>query len=673
VADKSITGISLNDVRELINEKNIGEDAADAVGKLLGLVIALAPAVGGPGLLLLWTLIEPKNELIEAIKYAARKFSRSKPKDYLDRAERMAAANCLLVYAAYFDTLRQHWPAIIQNLGITPDEAKETLSAVAELAPASSSPHDSIADLAIAIPHRHNESYFGQSRIRPFVIPDNEKLLELARQPLLLLMLAIYDSLGNELSSQPDIDQTLLYDRLLRRFIERELSKGKAGREFAALPDAARAAAIDWEMGRLGVAAVGMFNRQDLKIHREELNADLHYFGAEKAAAADGRVLAEADLLLGSFFFIHESRSKLQEEATGPGDRQAAFEFLHNTFGEFLTADFILRRAAEEARTVCRLSGDALLSDTRQRHLTMLREDWFGCLVHTALHTRPVILDMIREWSRHRLDNRQSSRADMLAAFDAIVAAQLRAVLNDMTIPDPAPKQRSLSPYDPLPRRGHLAIYSLNLVLLRAYLGDEEYVLDETALGNHPDSCRPWDSLTNLWRSWFTLEALSALADMVTATRCDESIEIVPHMSGLTPAIGSPLRNLYRAAVALADNLTAASAGLDVAPATNMPQGVFQELWRRVGSAAPELNIVADVLALKMFAKNGDELRVTDNTTQVANPGFSLDGNAAKEIWVDFADVAARLTHTPRQRRQVTVKQNYLEDLEGYSGDRNVI
>ena len=36
--------------------------------------------------------------------------------------------------------------------------------------------------------------------IRPFAVPDNGKLLELARQPLLLLMLAIYDSLGNELS-----------------------------------------------------------------------------------------------------------------------------------------------------------------------------------------------------------------------------------------------------------------------------------------------------------------------------------------------------------------------------------------------------------------------------------------------------------------------------------------
>ena len=105
--------------------------------------------------------------------------------------------------------------------------------------------------------------------------------LELAEQPLLLLMLAIYDSAGNQLSAQPDIDQTRLYDGLLRRFIERELSKGGRAR-VPALPTPRPAGAVDREMDRLGVAAIGMFNRQDVKIRREELNADLRYFDAER-------------------------------------------------------------------------------------------------------------------------------------------------------------------------------------------------------------------------------------------------------------------------------------------------------------------------------------------------------------------------------------------------------
>jgi hypothetical protein len=70
MADRPITEISLNAVRKLIDDKNIGEDVADAVGTILGLVLALSPIVAGPAALPLWALIEPKNELIEAFKSA---------------------------------------------------------------------------------------------------------------------------------------------------------------------------------------------------------------------------------------------------------------------------------------------------------------------------------------------------------------------------------------------------------------------------------------------------------------------------------------------------------------------------------------------------------------------------------------------------------------------------
>ena len=82
----------------------------------------------------------------------------------------------------------------------------------------------------------YNAGYFQQSGVKPFTLPDNEGLAELAEQPLLLLMLAIFDSAGNALSERPDLDQTLLYDELLRRFIERELGKGQHGAAFSGLP-----------------------------------------------------------------------------------------------------------------------------------------------------------------------------------------------------------------------------------------------------------------------------------------------------------------------------------------------------------------------------------------------------------------------------------------------------
>jgi hypothetical protein len=1040
MADRAITEISLKDVRKLIEDKNIGEDVADTVGTILGVVLALAPVVAGPVALPLWALIEPKNELIEAVKSAARKISKSKPSDYLDRAERMAAANCLLVYVALFDAIRQRWPFIIQELGLTEEEAKTALAeANARVRPISD---ESVTDVAVPIPHpsdgslsservrreiytcflldalpetehhrdgearvaradctldimnraealyqaeylgmavefqqffvwsvlqdqiagqeqlRHlagdqrtwfelisramysldlgmrglaeaiaglprpvsgdaapgrpdvqavaeglyrtyadalqqqviddqfavdgagarlgfprkvdgfipqayrvaqcddkdmhlededawsarevhgdigafilrylespysvqtpllilghpgsgkslltemlagrlgypayttvrvklrdvdpdvslltqlkaqihedtggrsiewadfagglsmcppvvildgydellqatgkvfaayldevrlfqhqqavqhrpvrvivtsrltlidkaavplgttvvkleefdrprrdawcavwnkeNKAYFSQTGIRPFAVPDNGKLLELAPEPLLLLMLAIYDSLANELSEHPDIDQTLLYDGLLRRFIERELSKGKAGREFAAGSDADRKAAIDREMDRLGVAAIGMFSRQDVKIRREDLNADIRYFDLRRGADADGRVLAEADMLLGSFFFIHESRSRLQQESAGAAAGSVAFEFLHNTFGEFLAADFILRRAVEEAQVICHLAANPRLEATRGQSLERLSEGWFGALLHTPLHTRPVILNMIREWGRHRLGDRQWSRADVLAALDAITAAQLRVVLNDMVIPDPDPRRRGLSPYPALPMRGHLAIYSLNLVLLRAYLGgDEEYILAESALGERADSCRPWDGLTNLWRCWFTAEGLGALAQAFTANRRDRLIAIVPARSELAQGMGSPLTDLYGAALALADRVTAAVAGLHIAPFSRMPESIFAAFWEQF--AIPELEMVAAVLRFKMYATDGNELPALDAGDPVLRLTLDLLQDEA-EVEFALGDMVARMALTPLQRRRVGVVDDELSGL-GY-------
>jgi hypothetical protein len=164
------------------------------------------------------------------------------------------------------------------------------------------------------------------------------------------------------------------------------------------------------------------------------------------------------------------------DQPVGP----AAFEFLHNTFGEFLAADFILRTVLAEADTVRLLAGNPVLSDALRQRLTSMREAWLACLVHTPLHTRPVILGMLREWGAHRLGAGRS-RADLLAALDAIVLAQLRSLLTEVTLPDLCARGRD-TPHGAQPILGHLAIYSLNLVLLRTYLSDGSYVLVSSAL-----------------------------------------------------------------------------------------------------------------------------------------------------------------------------------------------
>ena len=81
-------------------------------------------------------------------------------------------------------------------------------------------------------------------------------------------MLAIYDSEGNQLKKDASIPRTVLYDSLLRRFVERELRKDHSFRD---LPHHQRMVEVDLGIERLGVTALGMFNRRSLEISGAQL------------------------------------------------------------------------------------------------------------------------------------------------------------------------------------------------------------------------------------------------------------------------------------------------------------------------------------------------------------------------------------------------------------------
>lgn len=203
----------------------------------------------------------------------------------------------------------------------------------------------------LAIWNTANASYFRDAKIKPFALPSAndkgaEKILNLAEQPLLLLMLALYDSSQNQLATSKGLDRTKLYDSLLRRFVIRERGKEKGFNDTQAKQ---REKALSVEMQRLGVAALGMFNRRKVHILSAELDDDLAFFKLEREVAAKpGKALSQADLLLGSFFFVHKSKAQHSSGAADTHEESSAFEFLHNTFGEFLTADFIIRRAVAQ-------------------------------------------------------------------------------------------------------------------------------------------------------------------------------------------------------------------------------------------------------------------------------------------------------------------------------------
>lgn len=415
----------------------------------------------------------------------------------------------------------------------------------------------------ISVWNSKNERYFQHTGNKPFEIPKRDKkILALAEQPLLLLMLALYDFDNNQLREKKGLDQTVLYHSILRWFIERERRKAP---EFLAIPENDQHASIEWELQRLGVAAIGMFNRRSFHITLSQINADLAFFGLEhNKQITSGRALSEADLLIGGFFFIHESKSIYGQENLSESNIDYAFEFLHNTFGEFLTADFILQIIIHEASVIHEFGkSEKLLAELNKKLMTEngLRKEWFANLMYAPLFSRPVILTMMREWLKHRLVQAEFSKEDFLKSLDKIISTQIDRLFTANVLPSMMTQKEQLS-FGTLPLIGYMAIYSLNLILLRAIISEDGFTFNEGSLKEYEDGTKAWERMTYLWRSWFSLERLDGLAAIVVTKKEGKKVQVQALKTFGSMSSGDRLNLIFNVSLILADNITAGLSGL---------------------------------------------------------------------------------------------------------------
>ncbi|MFJ9828757.1 helix-turn-helix domain-containing protein [Streptomyces sp. NPDC101160] len=174
----------------------------------------------------------------------------------------------------------------------------------------------------LAIWREANRRYFAEQGLEPLTWEVLRPHEELATQPLLLLMLALYDAVGNALRLRRGVGggRAGLYETLLSEFVRREVVK-----QTGVLPEAAEAEAVADELRRLGVIATGMFHRGSQSIMATDAERDL-------AHLLEGET---PPLVFGRFFFVHESQAVVAEE------NLRCYEFLHATFGEHLVARLI--------------------------------------------------------------------------------------------------------------------------------------------------------------------------------------------------------------------------------------------------------------------------------------------------------------------------------------------
>ena len=306
---------------------------------------------------------------------------------------------------------------------------------------------------------------------------------QLARQPLLLLMLAIYvadpeQPLGTGLSL------TELYRQLLRSFAEREVRK-RAGRPVHGAP---LEQAVADQLHRLSVAAIGMFNRGRQDITEPELGADLNGLsGDELDAESVGR------RVLGEFFFVHAAEARIRADR---GEARRCYEFLHATFGEYLIAALVTEELADVA--------DAAFGGARGRR-EPVDDLLFALLSHQSMASRRPILEFAGELFRAA---GAEERVQIGRTLEILIQRYDRRA--------DAARYRRYRPTGPNHVR-HLAAYSANLVLLRAAVDDGVSV---AALApDHEDPVGRWRSIVTLWRAGLAVDDWQATLGALVLTK----------------------------------------------------------------------------------------------------------------------------------------------------------
>ncbi len=409
-----------------------------------------------------------------------------------------------------------------------------------------------------------NDLYFRTRGVAPFsfdgIAPE---LRAMARQPLLLLMIALFDSTANELRSAGALDATLLYEKLVRAFIRREWSKGDGVEGFGSTPPAQQEEAVDGEMARLSMLAIGMFNRRSLSISRRELLEDLAALdeGSSPVGRTGPMKLSDADLLLGRFFFVHEASSGEDQHGV---DEHARLEFLHTTFGEFLACRFIVSHLVRACLRYASLASDPDLAADAARALGPGRRfpaPWYRALSYAPIHGRPVIAGMAHAWLGHALAARGEDPERFREAFLTLLQSELCDVLESEVGSRGLAVEPKTLPWSASRIVGE-AIYLAILVSIAAVCGGAPgLVLSRpTAAAAH----LPAGYLTSwapVWRDWLRRVEAGLLPDEVEALTATVEVDQTGSDLRLTRTAIRSVGDEWTTRSRLADHAAAARAG----------------------------------------------------------------------------------------------------------------
>jgi hypothetical protein len=338
-----------------------------------------------------------------------------------------------------------------------------------------------------------NTAYYAVHGLRPLEASVVNEGSELACQPLLLLMLALYHADGNPLlPSRDGLGHAQLYERLLMRFAEREVRKTHVDLDAKGLQRE-----TERELLRLSIAAFAMFNRNRQWVTEDDLNTDLTTLLGSSApgpspSSGFRAPLTPAQVVIGQFFFIH------QAQAVRDDTRLTTCEFLHATFGEFLVARLVAHELEDLARTA---------EITAERTRPGKPDDGFiyALLSFTPLSARATTIEFLADLIAVMPQARRTLlRTLMLGLFR--MALDIRQAADRVD-------------YEPvrLTAPARAAAYSANLLIMVVLVGGEATGAD--LFPATIDTITEWRAHSTLWRSQLPQDGWAWLASRLNFRR----------------------------------------------------------------------------------------------------------------------------------------------------------
>lgn len=389
-----------------------------------------------------------------------------------------------------------------------------------------------------------NEYFFTKNELEAFEVDKSSKIYELAKQPLLLLMLALYDSNSNALKKQKNMNSTELYYSLIWEFVSREKRKDYI---FRSKQESEQQEIIEKEVRKLSIAALGMYNRRALYIRSTELQSDIEFIQKKENETDQlkNAELRESDKLLGSFLFVQKLKST---EIAEKGEiKNTAYQFLHNTFGEFLTAYFIVCEISDILDLI------SLLLKRNMGHQWGLSEQraWYACLMYAPLFSRPVVINMIYEWSIVYLKRKGMEKEDIDKAMSFLINSEIHDIVNGNKIfilKEIVEKKGNQFQQEEIFR--HLAKYSLNVIILATIICTDNYTFTF-------ESDDIWNKIICIWKYAFSESDLADYANIFMVESRENNCTITYNYGEKKEGIQqNKISRLFSSYFAIGDELT---------------------------------------------------------------------------------------------------------------------